>query len=430
MCKLVYCFKSLRTRGFFCLSFFTLIFVGQLKAQTKIKEYVKANTVSISSIDPDSTDFTDFEMIGKAIGDARVVMLGEQDHGDAPSFLAKTRLIKYLHEKKGFNVLAFESDFFGLNLGFDQLTKTKQNIDSFIRKNIFPIWTYCNTCRHLFYDYIPSTFQTNRPLQVSGFDSQLILKYSAGFLTKYLDSMFRDLNLPIIEEKNYKSEILFLIDSLKYTAFKDSANYSRCATNLIAIKRQLTQKISESDFLMKVIDNLIQENRQYSLQVTNRIESGKARDQQMALNLQWLRDIKFKDEKIIVWAANSHIANLDEVSKNEKSSYSSMGWYFSNLPGGRSSTYILGFNSYKGKAGRLGREAYDIRKPQPNGFENWIDKSISYAFCDFKGYRKTLVNEPEVFYLKALGHNTVYKKDWTSIFDGIFFIREIYPCRL
>lgn len=83
--------------------------------QKDIKQFVVENRVDILSISPDSTDFSDLEAIGKAIGDSRIVMLGEQDHGDAPTFLAKTRLIKYLHEQKGFNVLAFESDFFALN---------------------------------------------------------------------------------------------------------------------------------------------------------------------------------------------------------------------------------------------------------------------------------------------------------------------------
>ena len=69
--------------------------------QKDIKSFVTENRVDIRTISPDSTNFSEFEAIGKAIGDSRVVMLGEQDHGDAPTFLAKTKLIKYLHEKWG-----------------------------------------------------------------------------------------------------------------------------------------------------------------------------------------------------------------------------------------------------------------------------------------------------------------------------------------
>lgn len=110
-----------------------------LQAQKIIKQYVQKNIIPITTIEPDSIDYKDLEAIGNAIGDSKVVMLGEQDHGDAPTFLAKTRLIKYLHEKKSFNVLAFESDFFGLNEGWNKLDKSKSSIESFIRDNIFPI---------------------------------------------------------------------------------------------------------------------------------------------------------------------------------------------------------------------------------------------------------------------------------------------------
>ena len=104
---------------FFCHS--CLVF-----SQNKLKEFVQSNTMPVLAISPDSTDFSDLEGIGDAIGNSRIVMLGEQDHGDAPSFLAKTRLIQFLHEKKGFNVIAFESDFF-LPL-MDLKKQLKQNL--------------------------------------------------------------------------------------------------------------------------------------------------------------------------------------------------------------------------------------------------------------------------------------------------------------
>src|SRR4029078_13189642 len=94
---------------------FLIILCKPCFTQSAMKTYVGTNVRQIASIDPDQQDYTDLKVIGDAIGDARIVMLGEQDHGDAPTFLAKTRLIKYLHEKKAFSVLAFESDFFAVN---------------------------------------------------------------------------------------------------------------------------------------------------------------------------------------------------------------------------------------------------------------------------------------------------------------------------
>ena len=60
---------------------------------------LKKDAVAIRSIDPSiaDDDFADLKPLMTAIGEARIVVLGEESHGDGATFLAKGRLIKFLH---------------------------------------------------------------------------------------------------------------------------------------------------------------------------------------------------------------------------------------------------------------------------------------------------------------------------------------------
>ena len=145
----------------------------------------------------------------------------------------------------------------------------------------------------------------------------------------------------------------------------------------------------------------------------------------MANNLKWLVENKYRSDKIIVWAANAHVAKYaDSSTTNPNDKIIRMGSYFARDSSLLKKSYIIGFTSYEGEAGRLGMKTFKIRKPKPDGFENWINKNFDYAFVDFKKYS----GDSKQFYLKGLGHNTFFKQDWTKIFDGIFFIKEMYPC--
>ena len=75
--------------------------------------WLKKNAVKVRSVDPSDTDFSDLMPLKKAIGNAQVVMLAEGTHFDGTTDLARARLIKFLHEKMGFDVIAFESGFAG-----------------------------------------------------------------------------------------------------------------------------------------------------------------------------------------------------------------------------------------------------------------------------------------------------------------------------
>ncbi len=64
-----------------------------------VRQYVRENIKEIKQIDFND-NFEDLQSVGDAIGNHRVVMLGEQSHGDGSTFRFKARLVKYLHEMK------------------------------------------------------------------------------------------------------------------------------------------------------------------------------------------------------------------------------------------------------------------------------------------------------------------------------------------
>jgi erythromycin esterase len=95
-----------------CLALFTSTFV--IHAQSA-EELIRQQSSEIRTIVTNDTDYTDLQSLAASIGNARIVILGEMDNGDGETLKAKTRLVKYLHQKLGFTVLAFESDFNGVN---------------------------------------------------------------------------------------------------------------------------------------------------------------------------------------------------------------------------------------------------------------------------------------------------------------------------
>jgi erythromycin esterase-like protein len=80
--------------------------VAEKDSDSRIR-WLAANAIVLRSIEPGNEDFADLEPLRQAVGDARIVQLGEQSHGDGATFHAKTRLIKFLHQKLDFDTLAF-----------------------------------------------------------------------------------------------------------------------------------------------------------------------------------------------------------------------------------------------------------------------------------------------------------------------------------
>jgi len=416
-----------RTYQIFLSVVFVVLFFTS-NAQIDIKKYVKKNIVQILSINPEITDYSDLEIIGEKIGDSRIVMLGEASHGDASTFLAKTRLIQYLHEKKGFNVLAFESDFYALNRCWDLNIQHNLSIDSFYYTNqIHSVWTRCEAMTTLFYKYLPKSDQTSKPIIITGFDNQIFGLYSQLNFRNEIDSYLMSQQIPYVSKLDYKNTFLPQIDSIILFRPFDSLQFVRMISILDTIDNELLRKNRKDEFWYLCFQNF----KQYALQRFYYQENddwkvgNKYRDQQMSNNLKWLLLTKYPNEKFIVWAHNGHINKNPEY-------YNSMGDCFTLDSSLNLTTYIIGFTSREGYYfGEYLNDAsiQKISKPMRNSFENWISKKIDYGFIDFKEFNELNPNAKMRFYMKTKNHNNYYM-DWTHSFDGIVYIREMLPCTI
>ncbi|ANH80673.1 hypothetical protein A8C56_06500 [Niabella ginsenosidivorans] len=407
------------------LYLFSYLLIIKIYGQGAIKKYVADHTIEIRTIDPASTEYSDLQPLGNAIGNAQVVMLGEQDHGDAAAFAAKTRIIKYLHEQKGFDVLAFESDLFALTEGWDQVSKEKAAINPFLKNNIYYLWTRCSACSYLFYNYIAETHTGKAPLQITGFDSQMALQYSKAHLGFSLDTALKNRNIPsVIGESSYKNFVT-VVDSLILKAGNiDGPARSELNTCLDKIEAELLQQ-QKNDYWLLIIKNL-------KAFANN---GNKTRDAAMAMNLDWVIKNKYPDKKIIVWAANGHIMKYTDRIKSNKKYFDRVVWYnmgtrFVQMNHWADRTYVIGFDADKGTGQRIFGNVYEVEKSKTNSVEAYIPSAIQYGFVDFKKYNQNVADNNEKFWLKSPSHFYLpVLIPWNKVYDGLFFIRTMYPCQ-
>jgi len=426
-----------RLIGLLLFAFSTFSFVY---SQDVLERYIKDSVVVVRSIDPADTLFSDLDLLGKAVGNSRIVMLGEQDHGDSRTFLAKCRIIKYLHEKLGFNVLAFESDFYALNKVWDSISLNPSQVESTIMNNVFKVWTLCQQFKPVV-QYLTDQYQGNNRLQLAGFDNQLVGEYSVANLESNLSNYITARGISFSKDEKNMNRLKNTLTSV-YTFFYSgkylkSDSSMQMFSDLGILTDIIIQQLSPdpgnlNGFNMQTLLSL----KAISMQMIYALNkdyflADSIRDKQMASNLRWLCDYKYPNEKIIVWAANSHIVKSDSrLLKKKFAKPSSMGYIFTSDPAIQDKTYIIGFTGLQGETGRItSSRKYSIPKPEKNGIESWLaDKMVTYGFADFKAFRKRNAADNESFNMRYTNWISV-KLPWHNIYDGIFYIKDMTACQ-
>jgi erythromycin esterase len=387
--------------------------------------------VPIDSIDPHQTDDSDLMFLKKEIGNSRVVLLGEQQHGDGATFLAKTRLIQFLYHQMQFDVLAFESGLFETALAWNNIRdghSASHEVDS----SLYAIWARSAQCQRLF-QFVDSLSRTSNPLELAGFDCAFSGSYAQS-LNEKMETFAKAHGFEI------DAVIADVIDNLNTPrghalSLEDQRDFFLECDTLIASFKLLSFQINSGQndplFWRQVVMGFQTYARiRWTYDVTDRWSSlDSLRDKQMADNLLFLVDHMFRDRKVIVWAANSHISNgLDSVEdRNGYIRYhprATMGKYLREKLG--TQMYSISFTSSSGQYGLPWTRPVDVPQLSTESIEYQFHTSGQNVI--FLSYSKL----PMGHWLRhrqvsrTLSH-TELRSTWANMFDAVIYIRTMTP---
>jgi erythromycin esterase len=406
-------------------------------------EWLRQHAASIRTVDPLDEDFSDLAAIGRAIGDARVVFLGEPSHGTGNLFSAQARIAKYLHQHHGFDVLVFES-------GIYDASKTWQSIlagdsaHAAFRIGIPPVWSEPAEVRPIM-DYVAANAGTDRPLEVAGYDTQFSQRASYQHLAHDLREWLESIGLADD----------FAADSILWNGLRRMHHLSAPATSFSALQAARPDSAAAAALLVRL--HVLREaaasrndddRSRYWLQVLesagvfarqvammkadpeNWVPFWNVRDEQGGRNLVWLANERYAGRRLIVWLATIHAArNIGDVQSDDVD-------YTHVVPTGHHvwqalgrEMYTLGMVALEGESG-MGGETWPIVADQRPEFE--LEEMLgaagfNTAFLDFREIptggewlRGPLVSRP-------FGNGAMLAPSWPDVLDGLLFVRTGTP---
>lgn len=397
----------------------------------KIK-WLSENAVPIRSIDPGDDDFADLMPFKSLLDGVRVVMLGEASHGDGATFYAKQRLIRFLHEEMGFDVLAWEARFFAME-EMNRALKSGQPI------SIDSGWWYESGTMKPIYQYSRLTHKTDRPLRHTGVDIRFGFP-EARWIDHYRKHLFEFLDAKgpgLASPADLQTISEFVLAVKKKDPYSPSEEESakvraaikRVRDNLMK-KATSVQNSREIKYFAKTLEDLLACEEHMILCNVAEIPPRNMifRARKMAENLVWLAKEWYPEQKIIVWAANQHISrNSSSIEmlipgvRLPNMKFIEMGDFIYRELG--KSVYSIAFVAYQGT--RRSRSQDSVETVSGSIQSLWHHTGQLFSFLDFRS-----VPEGHWLYEPLLAHvsgNAIQRANWPNVFDGLFYIDTMFP---
>lgn len=258
-------------------------------------------TLSLEEAFPQATlDLLDQELAGK-----RFVSIGEFTHGSREVFLLRNCLIKFLHERHGFDVILFEA-------GIGELITPdaeRQNLTSRqMTGGLFGPWR-TEAFRTLM-DYLRA-----QDIDMAGFDVQRTAQTFGPFLVDlFLSAELDTTNISSLERtfgslrRSLPNRKIPYSDSLHKVCHQLINAYEAAHQDLL--QAGSSRPLGHSMMALRTIENRVA-YLQYMIQFKQDQDWNRrwaSRDSMMAKNVEWLAEHLYRGRKIILVGHNFHLA--------------------------------------------------------------------------------------------------------------------------
>ncbi|MFJ6209135.1 erythromycin esterase family protein [Lysinibacillus sp. NPDC092081] len=406
------------------------------------KKWTSDHAYSLTSIQPEavgqqnipSTKFEDLEMLKPLLHDKRIVFLGESSHGAAEYSLAKTRLIQFLHQEMGYNVLAFESGMGNVMNAQGQIDK--QAALQTMKDSIFGVWWAKETLP--LFEYAKKTQNTDKPLKLAGFDIQQQGVFTNGDWLQ---------NSKLAKQFNEVEEQL-----VNWSFGKDLKGFQKAKPSIIEVYKQVKSQVQLKEkelqaaypsepHIVKLMERtladrirLANEYVELSIQANIEIEQNKYdsflktmewRDQSMMENLLWLAEEIYPTEKFIVWAHNDHIRKAQSEVMGSPYPVKLMGERLPDIY--KKYSYVLGLYMTSGETANNMGEPMAVLPTVKGSIEDIVSSSNKpYTFIDMRNRQNERGNswmfEPRLSYSWGVIQESLVPRDQ---YDGLLLIDKV-----
>lgn len=398
------------------LNVFILLFI--FEANSQVIDFGEFEKASITK--------EGFQKFKEFIGDTRIVIIGEQEHGVGTHYENFNLLAQFFHEEMGFDIIIQEYCFFEFYQVNDSLSKGK-SAQKF-RDGMY--WPQAKSLEYDgFFNYLDREAKGNNPIQMLGADPRVFTR------DKFIDYLKEEVKSNSIEIKNSHRffKVLATLFKMEYSdSLSTKEEKEFFFKSCIAITKQYQNDREVSNrWKERFIKNLevFAKNAWgvdgYKIDNPDRFFQ---REKGMAENIIWLAKTQFPNKKILIHLHNGHMAKNTHLLKghfhsSQVKALPNVGSMLHKEFG--DNCLHLATSFYSGSYCKWDYKMKEIPKPSANSLETQIHKQgIEYGFRPFEN---SSTQEENMFYCDF----NIWMKiknpiiPVNQLFDGLIFIDKV-----